>query len=495
MVDFTAQGYLTGKPQTQGLSVVLFGDSLTAYNNLPVSIGGIVGDGTTSLVTCGSSPVTDGSTVLITATGSTFFDKQFFTATGVDVNTFSIPNAFNGALGAIGAATLHDWECERGYWTMAAMIMGHKLRRVFNAGIGGDTLFAARSRVFRDVISKKPSHVVLMMGINDIASGFTASQILGFYDDFYNQVLNAGIVPVGLTILPLASTHANFATSTPIILQTNQLHREYGRSRGIQVIDTFGEAVDTAQSDGRAIAAYFASDGIHPNTVCARVLGIKIANSLLSLPSPQLYSTNQADSFGVNANNRNLADQSPWATVGGTVTAPMTGVMPTGFTFARSSGAGAGAGSVVARTLVSDGDTVGNNAVLTLTPAADGDAYTLTLTPDITPRTIAGRSYQVSAQMRLVGTAGSTLKRIRFQNLLLPPSGVRAAITAGLSNDVTVINSANYDDRTYHIRFPRFKMPSWCTNGFAPVLTLIFGGVGGALTVNVGRVTVELLND
>lgn len=489
------EGYTHGSqllPSFQAPSVVLMGDSITQRNNLGITVasGNVSGNGTTTTITASAQNVLDGL-VNLSQSGSPALDHKIVQATNVDGNTFTVPSTLVGNPPSSLVIGVQSQFSERGWFMHANMLMAGKFQLLNNAAIGGETTADMLARMTAHVLAYSPKFCLVMAGLNDCVAGTAAATTFANLRSMYTLCVNAGIVPIALTVLPLATGHANFATAMPRILQLNQLIKNHCAQSGILCVDAYTAIADSAAANGGALNNTLESDFVHPACYGARLVGAAVASALSGIPTAPKLTVSQADNFGADSSNWNLMDQAPWLTSGGTAGAGVSGTVASGFTCQRTGGSGTAVASVNARTVANDGDTIGQNQTLVITSGGASDAWQI-FPSSVRLRLVVGATYQFRCALRLNGIAGSNLQLIQTQ-MQLQSAGANVAQVRALGNENSVALAANYVDGIYYITSPVFTVPSWFSNSAAGfmIMQFNFSAAGTPLTINTGRWTMQ----
>jgi lysophospholipase L1-like esterase len=146
-------------------------------------------------------------------------------------------------------------ESQYAHWLKQA----HTDWRVLNRGVNGERSDEIRARFDRDVLSAKPTAVVIIAGVNDIYQGRTAEAVQRELEAMYVAARAARIQVVAGSIIP-------FDTATPD--QNARMHavndwiRKYaGRHEGMTFCDTRAAVSVPGQPD-RLVSS---PDGLHPS--------------------------------------------------------------------------------------------------------------------------------------------------------------------------------------------------------------------------------------
>lgn len=153
-----------------------------------------------------------------------------------------------------------------------------------NRGIKGQTTPQMLVRFRQDVISLKPKAVVILAGMNDIASFYgpitqamTAENITSIVE--LAKANNIRVVLASLTPINDYSIRQSAARPVGKILGTNGWLKEYAAASGSTYLDYY-----SAMAEGRNLKKELSDDGLLPNdagyTVMARLAEAAIAKAL-----------------------------------------------------------------------------------------------------------------------------------------------------------------------------------------------------------------------
>lgn len=168
-------------------------------------------------------------------------------------------------------------------WILLLSIVNAKDTTVINAGVGGNSTRNLLKRVERDVLTKKPSVVVMMVGTNDALNSGNSVPIKEYEENLkklMKQFSEVGSKVVLMTIPPcidelLFSRHKAefFAKRSPVdrIADVNAVVKKMGKSDSIQIVDVHallekGGAGSEESSLLRNVANSRSKDGVHPTS-------------------------------------------------------------------------------------------------------------------------------------------------------------------------------------------------------------------------------------
>ncbi len=138
----------------------------------------------------------------------------------------------------------------------------------YNRGIGGDTTAGVLERLKVSLYDLAPSHVVLMIGTNDINGSLEEDGILERYERIIDEI-NANLPDAQLyciSIIPQNTqieeySHIRIADTTPRIMRTNTGICQLAEEKGAVYLDLFSLIAD---EDNHLIREY-SDDGLHLN--------------------------------------------------------------------------------------------------------------------------------------------------------------------------------------------------------------------------------------
>ena len=154
-----------------------------------------------------------------------------------------------------------------------SMMKAHPDWTVLNRGIDGQTATEIRGRFARDVLSAKPSYVILLAGVNDIFGGSEAESVERELARMYADALDAGIVPVAATVLPYDRATPR---ATAAIFTLNTWIESFAKVLDIPFADTHS-AVAAPHAPHRLRGS---PDGMHPDVDGYRRMGDTLTRTI-----------------------------------------------------------------------------------------------------------------------------------------------------------------------------------------------------------------------
>ncbi|CAM4107761.1 SGNH/GDSL hydrolase family protein [Flavobacterium weaverense] len=138
-------------------------------------------------------------------------------------------------------------------------------KKYVNRGISGQTTPQMLIRFRADVIALKPTVVVILAGINDIAGNTGFSTIAMITDNIFSMIdiAKANKIKVILcSVLPAFDFHWR-PNQEPIekIKTLNEILKDYAFANKIEFIDYYSSMVDDCQGLKKELS----DDGVHPN--------------------------------------------------------------------------------------------------------------------------------------------------------------------------------------------------------------------------------------
>ena len=145
-------------------------------------------------------------------------------------------------------------------------------RSYVNRGISGQTTPQMLVRFRQDVIDLRPSAVVLLGGINDIAENTGPTTLEAIFGNLVSMAELAkanGIAVVLCSVLPASDfTWHHGLEPSPKIAALNAMIRHYADANHLVFVDYYPALVD-----GRGgLKAEFTTDGVHPNLAGYRTM-------------------------------------------------------------------------------------------------------------------------------------------------------------------------------------------------------------------------------
>ncbi|MDQ2718351.1 MAG: GDSL-type esterase/lipase family protein [Bacteroidota bacterium] len=142
----------------------------------------------------------------------------------------------------------------------------------FDRGISGQTTGQMLVRFREDVINLKPSVVVILAGINDIAENNGPSKLEDVFGNIVSMAQLAkanGIKVVLSSLLPAFNFPWRLAINpVPKVKALNEMIKDYADKNNIVYLDYF-----TAMADSkRGLLASLAKDAVHPNLAGYKVM-------------------------------------------------------------------------------------------------------------------------------------------------------------------------------------------------------------------------------
>lgn len=361
----------------------------------------------------------------------------------------------------------------RGIFNWANILMGQKFKRIYNAGIGGNTTAQMLARIKTDVLDKRPDICFILGGENDFSGGVSLATTQGNLDQIYKILANAGIIPILATMYVGESGWANSANILKIV-QFNAWLREYAYRNGLLLCDLHKAVVNPSDTTGYAIQ-YTAdpTDHLHPSAYGAYLMGKEVASVLSPLMGSCGYPVNSyVDCYGQDSSSTNVIDNPTFTGTGGTKDASTTGTVADGYSMTRFSGSATCVGSIVSSTAGT-----GNAQQFVISSTSGASVFTFT-SPMFYSR-LSGDTVYTEAAVRVVDS-GNILQQCHV---------------ATYRNAARISNSA-HDDNANYLYFPQV---AW--QGIMRTNDAVFAAGAGSgqsgLRIDVngaGTATIEISN-
>ena len=485
VIEISAAGIGIPIPK-EGNSCVILGDSITGYYNHPLTITALARASNLCTATITAHGLVDQQEIRVYGVENDSTFNGVVTITRVDANTITFPSVgVDGtATGSVLKAYNRQQISDQGWASWANMLLGGRLKILNNAAFGGATIDAMQDRLTDDVFAYAPQYVMVMAGIINLTGSDTPGQVITKLQSLYQSILATGAKVVALTVLPLGSGFASYATYAYKIPIVNDWIRRYAQqTSGMMLVDAYSVIVDPVHATAGAALTGMLADNLHPSAKGAHTIGKAVKAALQNIlpPISTLVSSN-GDNFGASAANANQLDNGIWTATGGTLGANVTGVVASGWTVETTNAATTAVASVPAR---ADGIGYDQQAVITV-----GGAHQVIMRNNIATRLSAGSSYQIECEIAVSGVSGSNLASLQSY---INGTGYSATLNLGITNALSLTTFPT-EDFTITIKSEVFTVPTagYTLGNFYAVAR--FSAVGTALTMKVGRVSVRKIS-
>ncbi len=149
-------------------------------------------------------------------------------------------------------------------------------------GISGQTTPQMLLRFHQDVVELKPSVVVILAGINDIAENtgpITIDEIMGNIISMVELAKTNKIQVVLCTILPSNHFYWNPKLEpADKVISLNKLISNYAKKNKITCVDYYAAMVD----DAKGLPKKYSADGVHPNLEGYKVMEGLVEKGILT---------------------------------------------------------------------------------------------------------------------------------------------------------------------------------------------------------------------
>jgi len=380
-----------------------------------------------------------------------------------------------------------------GFVSWAQALSSHRLQvRNPAAATGGTTTtdwVSSTYDVEKTVIPYSPGWCIVCLGINDISSDVPVATTIANFKIIFGKLLAAGIKVIANTITPYGAAYTIIGDAitlkNPRMNQVNQWMAQYASvTTGFYLVDAYSIIVDPTSTSGYSVAAN-QRDGLHPSQQGARAIGAAVASVINKYAvDTQYHTSGYSDGFDYSASAFNRMSNSLFQGAGGT-TSPGAGTTITATQIATSWTVASTAGgtsttvcTTEARTLLADGDTIGNNQKLVITLTNSTDIIYLR-SGSLGARFSAGDEVYGEMYVRISGA--SAVKGYRCSI-----TTTASAITYTGTDLSTTFNTFDQSDGVFLLQTPHIIVPSGALSATIFDFEIAFSGAGGA-TVYVGR--------
>ena len=475
---------------TSGQKVVIFGDSLSGYNNVAVGVSTISRSGNVvTVVTSSAHQMRNGQRASITGMADLTYEELNTPITYISSTSFSYVNV--GADGSTsGAGVLcQNQFFQAGDFVWANALLNGRMRFLANLGVGGDTTTEILARI-DDVFDLSPHIVWMQSGTNDVIQDVAFSTIIANLEEMIARIASRNILCVLKTITPFGGAGAYYTAARNAVLQNvNQwIRRVASKYKGVVIVDAYKAIINPTDANGYGTSGlYQSADTVHYNAKGALAIARLAYTALVNVvPFIDNRALSITDNYGFNTANRDLHDRAPWTNSGGTVNAPATGTAPTGWIVDSS----AGFSVAPAISMVSRSDGLGYDITAVMTAGAASNSCTIRT--DSTAQnarlpSFVGKKYRWAAEVTVTNASGANIRYIQTVSTasIGGPSGV---IVSGIAGATTASQIAIDSDGTFLFVTPEFEIPSGAVTNCSFQFKIEFDAAGTAVTVKLGSV-------
>jgi lysophospholipase L1-like esterase len=178
-----------------------------------------------------------------------------------------------------------------GYWDWAQALSGNRFRLLCNAGVSGNTTAQMLARLATDVIPFHAKYVVVLGGINDLRSGtdVTSATTIANLASIAAQLLDDGSTVILATIPPYTAANGNSSTQAAKWTTINASIRQTALSTpNVYFVDFAAAYLDATNAAPYPLPTPVTatSDGLHPASMGAYLMGRLLAALLITLVAP-----------------------------------------------------------------------------------------------------------------------------------------------------------------------------------------------------------------
>jgi lysophospholipase L1-like esterase len=166
------------------------------------------------------------------------------------------------------------WYLETPYTEFLKEKMGSKADFVVK-GVSGELTEDMLRRFDRDVLALKPDYVIILGGTNDLGWSVELSIIMSNLYYMYKTALDAGIIPVAVTVPSLRGYDPLIAPRVTL----NKMIKENAKGLNIPIADYFSASCETPV---QRLAIEYSNDGLHLSTKGYQLLAEVIYDEVFS---------------------------------------------------------------------------------------------------------------------------------------------------------------------------------------------------------------------
>jgi lysophospholipase L1-like esterase len=181
---------------------------------------------------------------------------------------------------------------ETPYGVFLQEMIGHSMQIVIS-GVCGELTAEMVMRFRRDVIRRRPTHVIILGGTNDLGWNAQTQDIMRNLVKMYEQARADRIVPVPVTVPSIRVEGTNDSRDAQLWVgehlarrrQLNALILQYADLHQLPRIDLFGE---TVEPETQQLAEVYSNDGLHLTTAGYRKFAQLVYEQVFASGSPPL---------------------------------------------------------------------------------------------------------------------------------------------------------------------------------------------------------------
>ncbi len=475
-------------------TVALLGDSITAQNYFYATPSGFSASGNVVTVASTAHGLAVGDPIRVTTLNQADFNGDFTVATRINANsyTYNLPaTASTASPTGTGRVYVKKLMAANGYFMHANALLGGRLRLLSVEGVPGETLSQILARV-PAVTALRPKYAVVLGGTNDIrSSANTVQQMFDTLVTIWAQLQASGAIVYAMSVPPLGTsdTPPNGLTVNQCnsnVAALNERIKAYcATNSGLVFVDAHAAIVDNTALTGVALAAKL-EDQIHPSPRGAYAIGKALFNAMRNaVKEGNTLASSPADTLLTFAASTNVTENPCFIQgAGGTLAGGATGTVGEKWRV-QQFGTAAVVASLVPRTDLADGDSLGNWQRMNVTFSANNDSAQLDSVITLGSRVAAGDQLYVECALKLSNTPAN-LKRLNA-SLNYTVGGVSYSTSIGYG---TISNNLQLEDGSWVFRTPTVTMP-----GVPTAATLVVfiqaAGAAPACNLDVGRAVVR----
>lgn len=190
-----------------------------------------------------------------------------------------------------GKTESHTWL--DGFFDWGNALIGQSFKCVYNAGHSGYRTDELIPYLKTEVYANSSDYVHVLAGTNDIVQNISATTIISNLKTIYDSILSYGRIVIAGTIIP--NTSLSTAQLNTLSIVNNWIKKYSRQVNNIIVVDYWSYLVDGSTMQSKANTN---TDGIHPSSLGAYLMGMVFKNTLQNYMKPVIY-----NDFSNNGNN------------------------------------------------------------------------------------------------------------------------------------------------------------------------------------------------
>ena len=361
-------------------------------------------------------------------------------------------------------------------WRFVLSRLGASVSVVRNAGVSGNTAQNMLDRYDTDLKPYSSDWVFFNIGVNDFFGiGYSAATVFPQVQQLLQKMISEGRKVLMINCPPQLSARSNFtsARSTQCAIYNKLIEDYVSTISGVVLVDVYAIMLDWMDTtNGAGISKYLAGDGIHLSTFGTLALADAVMPQISRHISQNPMLPLSPLDLGV------LGTRAVLAGTGGGNGTGSSGVVATGYTVQRASGAN---GAVVNSKLVN-----GQRSVVTLTAANGVSNFRVGINLLSQWQAVAGQTVNTVIKYRVKTESGAVhVRGIVLQLMVNDGSTMTYATDGTIFGGNPAATDEVFDTGICLSKLKNFPIPPTVTNGSFAIDLTVDSTAGGVFSIEL----------